>query len=186
MFEVTIVVPTRNSDTTIRACLNSALAQTIPAEVIVVDRWSTDETAAISRSLGVRVISAGPERSAQRNRGALCTSGRWFLFVDSDMVLADDVVESCLRACKSTSASAAVVPEFATGTGYLARCRSLEKKLYLGDDDIEAARFFERVAFMGLGGFDEAIRGGGEDWDLPARLRDRGGKVVRAQYFSYA
>lgn len=178
---VTVVVPTRNSVATIATCLRSIREQTVPVETIVVDNHSTDGTVVEARAWGCQIIVAGPERSRQRNIGAKAASCEWVLFLDSDMRLEPEVVDSCLRACNRDDAEAAVVPELATGTGFFARCRALEKECYLGDPDIEAARFFRKETFGELGGYDESITAGGEDWDLPARLIQRGGRITRGE-----
>lgn len=52
-----VIVPARNESEAIEACLNSILAQQYPVdsyEIIVVDDFSTDDTAAIVRSLSLK------------------------------------------------------------------------------------------------------------------------------------
>ena len=46
----------------------------------------------------------------------------------------------------------------------------LEKLCYVGDDLIEAARFFRKSSFDAIGGYDVDLEAG-EDWDLNQRLR---------------
>jgi GT2 family glycosyltransferase len=46
---------------------------------------------------------------------------------------------------------------------------------------MEAARFFPRTVFDRVGGFDEEIVAGPEDWDLHARVRALGGTVGHTQ-----
>src|ERR1700730_2322876 len=59
---VSVIVPARNEETCLGACLESLVAQTgVPFEIIVVDDHSTDRTREIAQSFpGVRVIEAGP------------------------------------------------------------------------------------------------------------------------------
>ena len=89
MTTVSFVVPTCNSARTIAACVLSLRTQTYPdVEIVVVDNESTDDTAERAPSAGAdRVITAGPERCAQRNRGARDSPGEIVVFIDSDMVM---------------------------------------------------------------------------------------------------
>lgn len=178
---VSVIVPTRNSSRTLEACLASVRAQTHEdVELVVVDNHSTDGTVDIARKLARRTLVAGPERSAQRNAGARASAGEYLLFVDSDMMLSPRVAEEVVLAFqRDSSVQTLVVPERSVGQGFWARCRALEKELYLGDSDVEAARAFRRTAFEEAGGYDERIHGGGEDWDLPERIAAAGGRIGR-------
>jgi glycosyltransferase involved in cell wall biosynthesis len=174
----TIVVPTRNSARTLEACLASIARQSYEdLEVIVVDNSSSDATQKIAREHDCAVLTAGPERSTQRNLGASMASGAYLLFVDSDMVLEPGVVLECVTAARA-GADAVIVPEVSFGDGFWAECKRLERSCYVGDDDIEAARFYTRDLFVRLSGFDELLRAG-EDWDLSQRARDAGARIAR-------
>ena len=90
---VSIIVPTRNSERYLSACLCSIREQDYPnVELLVVDRDSTDCTVEIALTYGATVLNAGPERSAQVNAGALAAQGIFLFRVDSDFVLAQTVV----------------------------------------------------------------------------------------------
>ncbi len=167
---VSVIVTTRNSERTLDACLASIRSQLYrPIQLIVVDHESTDKTVQIAREYSQMVDSHGPERSAQRNRGAHLAHGDYLLFIDSDMKLSPGVVTECIAAISTNGAPAVVIPEISFGEGFLAKCRSLERSCYLGDDTIEGARFFTRNAFVMVGGFDETLTGP-EDWDLSIRV----------------
>ena len=57
-------------------------------EVIVADNGSTDDTAAIARGAGARVVKVQPRVIASvRNGGAAAARGEWLAFVDADMQL---------------------------------------------------------------------------------------------------
>jgi FkbM family methyltransferase len=175
---VSIVVPTRNSARTLDACLASILQQSYRnLETIVVDNSSSDATRQIASEHGSLLLTAGPERSTQRNHGARAATGSFLLFVDSDMALQPTVVEDCVAAARS-GAEAVIVPEASFGEGFWARCKRLERSCYVGDDEIEAARFFTRDLFFRLGEFDEELRGP-EDWDLSRRAASSGASIAR-------
>lgn len=176
---VSVVVTTRNSSDTLSDCLASIRRQTYDdIELVVVDNQSGDETKEIAGRFADIVLNAGPERSAQRNRGVAASSGEYVLIIDSDMILLPNVVAQCVALARSEDAVAIVIPEQSIGEGFLARAKALERSCYLGDASIEAPRFFTRQAFDRYGGYDETLTGP-EDWDLPARMRarERGGRV---------
>jgi len=179
MPSVSVIVPTKNSTATLGACLRSIRAQTHPAiELIVVDNHSTDGTMTIARGFTDRVYTYGPERSSQRNFGAAQASGDHLLFIDSDMVLAPDVVRQCVEKCANDPGTVAVViPEESFGIGFWAQCKRLERSFYVDVNWMEAARFFRREVFVRAGGYDESMVSG-EDWDLSQRI-ERTGALAR-------
>ena len=93
---VSIIVPARNEEACLAACLESLVAQTgIAHEIIVVDDDSTDRTAEIARSFpGVELIPAGslPDNWTGKNNAmsagakAANTKTKWLLFTDADTV----------------------------------------------------------------------------------------------------
>ena len=174
--KVTAIVPTRNSERTLGRCLESLVAQTTPCEIVVVDNFSTDATQRVASRPGVHLLVAGNERSAQRNVGARAAAGEFLLFVDADMMAAPSLVDRCLAA--SERAGAVIVPQIAAGVGWLAKSRALEKRCYDADETHEAARFFRRDVFEGIGGYDESLHAG-EDWDVAIRLQADGAIVTR-------
>lgn len=176
---VSIIVPTHNSERFLENCLASIKAQTYaPIELIVVDRDSTDATPQIARKYTPHVYNHGPERSAQRNFGVAKAKGDYVAIIDSDMELTPQVIAACIgKITNDPDAKGVIIPEESFGIGFWARCKALERSYYIGNDTIEAARFFARSTYISLGGYDEALIAG-EDWDLSARLRQLG-PIVR-------
>ena len=167
---VSVIVTTRNSAQTLDACLSSIRRQTYPSvELIVVDNASSDATPEIAARYADHVANLGPERSAQRNHGASVARGNYLLFIDSDMVLGEEVVADGVSRLTATGMPAAIIPERSIGVGFWTRCRILERSCYNGDDLVEAARLYRRDAFAEAGGFDLDLTGP-EDWDLSRRV----------------
>jgi glycosyltransferase involved in cell wall biosynthesis len=177
---VTVIVPTRNSASTLAPCLASIKHQDYPAiELIVVDNSSTDSTVTIARHYTPLVCTYGPERSAQRNFGAALATGKYILMVDSDMELDPHVVSACLAEVNNRpGCQAVIIPEESFGEGYWAECKRLERSFYHGIDWVEAARFFDTSLYRTLGGYTESMVSG-EDWDLSQRagLQTKIGRV---------
>lgn len=100
LLELTVIVPARNEEASIGACLESLISQSEEIfqlgrawELIVVDDHSTDGTAEIARSFpGVTVIEAEKLQPGWTGKAnAVCTAarkarGKWLLFTDADTI----------------------------------------------------------------------------------------------------
>lgn len=86
---VSVVVPARNEEAMIEACLKSILAQEPkPLEVILVDNGSTDRTSEIGKSLGVKVIyQSKPGLHIARQTGLEAATGDVVAATDADCVV---------------------------------------------------------------------------------------------------
>ncbi len=142
---VSVIVTTRNNHGTLDACL-------------------------ASKRYTKLVYNKGPERSAQRNYAYAKSKGEYILIIDSDMELGPNVVAACVFVATSDSSiGGVIIPEESFGEGFWAQCKRLERSFYVGQDAIEAARFFTRDVFEQVGGYSEEMTGG-EDWDLSRRV----------------
>lgn len=91
---VQVIVPARNEQDCLGACLESLVRQQgIDFKILVVDDRSTDRTRAIAQSFtGVRVISASDAQSGATGKcnalicGAVDATAEWLLFTDADTV----------------------------------------------------------------------------------------------------
>ena len=179
---VSVVIPTFNSEQFLERCLKSVKAQSYTnIEIIVVDNYSKDGTREIAEGCEVRVVLCRAGRSKAKNVGASYTKGEFLLFVDSDMELTPNVVVECVAKVES-GFDAVIIPEFSVGEGFWAMCRALEKACYVGDDLIEASRFFGKRVFEDVGGYDPQLEAG-EDWDLNQRIMKRGFRIGRVSMF---
>jgi glycosyltransferase involved in cell wall biosynthesis len=86
--EISVVIPTYNRARYVTRAIDSVLAQSLaPAEIIIVDDGSTDETERRLRAYGARLRYLRQENagvSAARNAGIAAARGRWVAFLDSD------------------------------------------------------------------------------------------------------
>lgn len=181
---VSVIITTKNSAVTLKKLLVSIAKQTYKQkEIIVVDNQSADGTKQIAHLFTHKVYDKGPERSAQRNFGASKALGKYLLFLDSDMVLTENVLKECLEKFKESKdeLGGVVMPEKSFGQGIWARAKVLERKINMGEPYFESARFISRDIFLKFKGFDEEITGP-EDWDLPQRIAKKY-KTERIQSF---
>lgn len=81
--KLSAILITKNAGHTLRRCLESVRWAD---EIIVVDSGSLDDTAAICRDLGVRLIVADdwPGFGPQKNRALDLAAGEWVLSIDAD------------------------------------------------------------------------------------------------------
>ena len=180
---VSIIVTTKNSERTFDKCLESIKNQSYKnIELIVVDNNSTDRTKEIAHKYTDAVFNLGPERSPQRNFAARQAKGEYLLINDSDIYFNHDSVKECVALIERDKCDAIILPEQSIGTGFWAKVKAFERSFYVGNDYIEAARFFKKDKFLAVGGYDENLYAG-EDWDLTIRLRRAGGKISRANIF---
>src|SRR5580692_9498959 len=99
---VSVIVPARNEEACLGACLQSLVSHSdaVPLEIIVVDDHSTDRTRAIASSFSsqqvrgndVRVIEAAPLPAGWTGKnnavttGSKAARGEWLLFTDADTI----------------------------------------------------------------------------------------------------
>jgi len=99
--DVSVIIPTYNRANLIGDTLDAILGQTNPpAEIIVVDDGSTDDTAGVvGRYAGAvryhRIENSGP--GAARNTGVSLARGSWIAFCDSDDLWLPTKLERQLR-----------------------------------------------------------------------------------------
>lgn len=83
-----VIIPAYNSETTLARAVDSVLAQSYPAqEIIVIDDGSPDGTADVAARYGdkLRYMRQDNEGvSSARNHGAQAASGDWLAFLDAD------------------------------------------------------------------------------------------------------
>lgn len=126
MNKITGSIITLNEKDNIQACIESV--QQVCNEVIVIDSDSTDDTVAISESLGAQVfiqhyLGDGP----QKHHGVQFATNDWILSIDADERLDQDAV-------------AAINSLSLDHTGYDAF--SFKRKNYVGKRWIKAAGFY--------------------------------------------
>ncbi len=144
-------------------------------EVIVVDGGSEDDTAAIARSMGARVLDGSPPKASQMNLGASEAAGEALLFLHADTRLPDRFDARILECLHKPDVVAGAFelridsPEPGLRLiERLANFRSRRMGMPYGDQGI----FISAGAFRRIGGFpDIPIM---EDFELMRRLKKKG------------
>jgi glycosyltransferase involved in cell wall biosynthesis len=197
---IAVVIPAYNRERLVASALESVLAQTrAPAEIIVVDDGSTDDTAAVAQSFGANVLrQSNAGVSAARNAGVRIAGSPWIAFLDSDDLWAANKLEvqwEALEACPETGMVFSDFSYFDDATGETMGKTKLLREAHYADvvrQRIGSASFscepnsFGRALVQGLftsvetmivrrdlllslGIFDTDLRCA-EDWELFLRL----------------
>ncbi|WP_167712134.1 glycosyltransferase [Thermococcus sp. GR4] len=180
---VSVIIPTYNSEKTIKKCIEAVKNQTYPnIEVIVVDGGSTDRTVEIAKSLGTKVIISDiPNRSRQINIGVMNSLGKYIYRLDSDIIISPRLIAECVQKCEKEGCDAVSTywgPD--PSISFWAKVRKLEKDCYKYDPLRNAANFYKKEVFLEIGGYDENLVAG-EDYDIQNRLLKKGYKHCFAE-----
>ena len=90
MIKISIIIPVKNGETTIGACLKGIFEQTLikQTEVIIIDSGSTDRTLEIVKNYTVRLYQIPPEKFGHgktRNYGASLAKGEFVVMTVQDV-----------------------------------------------------------------------------------------------------
>lgn len=175
--DLTVIVPVRNADLLLEACLDSVVASN-PKEIIVVDGNSTDQTLDIAARYPVRVLSDdGRGLPVARMLGAQTATTRYVALVDADVVLPPGSLEALLGEFVAEDYVALQAGlESVGGPGYWGEALATHhrwgrSRWWFG----LVATIFERDRLLETG-FDEQFISG-EDIELRWRLQQGGAKI---------
>jgi glycosyltransferase involved in cell wall biosynthesis len=178
---VTIAIPCYKQAEYLPDAIESAIAQTVECEVIVVNDGSPDNTKQIAENYGVKVISqVNKGLASARNTAIMNMTGDIFLPLDADDILMPNCVEKILDAFKAMEADV-VAPSMKTfGT-------SNETAILMTNPTLEDFKLANRIgyfsaikkeALLECGGYSPRMDKGWEDYHLWIDLLSRGKKIV--------
>ena len=190
--KVSIVIPVRDEEHSIRELLDSLLAQTRPPdEIVITDGGSVDATPQIiddyiRKGAPVRLIRAGAALPGRgRNLGAAQASNEWLAFTDAGIRLANNWLEALITKAEADDsidvvygswqpvtntffkqcAAIAYVPPPSSHNGIITRPRFI------------ASTLFRREAWQKVKGFPEDLRSA-EDLIFMDRVENAGYRFV--------
>src|SRR5256885_1535146 len=113
---ISVIIPARNEESVIAACVRSVAAQPEVLEIVVVNDQSTDRTAEIVRGLTSEIprlrlleTSELPAGWVGKNNavwlGAQNAKGKWLLFLDADAILAEGATAKAFKLAEENSAA---------------------------------------------------------------------------------
>jgi GT2 family glycosyltransferase len=187
--KASVVVAAYNAEATLGGCLDSLRNLNYPDyETIVVDDGSTDSTANIAESSGVRALRIEHRGlAAARNAGIDAATGDIVAFIDADARADSDWLYHLVATLANRRAEAAGGPNFAPPAASalaaaIAAAPGAPREVPAGDDvlaqlcgcNIAAAK----AALGRVGGFDTMFTAAGDDVDLSWRLREVGATLA--------
>jgi glycosyltransferase involved in cell wall biosynthesis len=175
-----VVITTRNRKEELRAAIRSALAQTVPVEVLVIDDGSDDGTADLVRREFPAVRLVREERArgyiARRNQAAGLASAPVLVSIDDDAIFSSpSVVGQTLRDFDHPRVGAVGIPFVNVRQGRVVQQRAPgDEAVYVTDSYIGTAHALRRELFVQLGGYREHLVHQGEEGDFCLRLLQAG------------
>ncbi len=178
---MSVVVTVRNEGKSISDLLESLIRQDVEKEVIIVDAFSTDDTAEIVRSYAythpfIRLFSKSGKRGEGRNFGITMSSGDIVAFIDGDCVASDHWLEELLRSIENADAVAGRTVY--AGEGPFSGLERIE--LYRRGMDVtypSCNLAYRKSVLTDIGSFDPWFITA-EDIDLNIRAVDRGYSLI--------
>lgn len=185
---ISVIVPCYNQAEYMDECLTSVLAQTYSNwECIIVNDGSPDNTEEIAlqwTSKDPRFKYLKKENgglSSARNAGIEIAKGEWILPLDSDDKIGDRYMELAEKEFENVNLVYANSTFFGTINNPWNIKYSSYKNLLL-HNSIYCSAFFKKSDWQSIGGYDENLREGREDWEFYIRLLNENSKVKVLDY----
>jgi glycosyltransferase involved in cell wall biosynthesis len=195
MKTLSIVMPLYNAGADLPRVLQpllAAISEGTALELLVVDDGSTDGGPELCRQLGAHVMSSGGKclgPAEARNIGVAQAQGDLLLFVDSDVILHNEVPARVCELLSNDEGWVAMFGSYDDRPPYrslVSQYVNLRHHWVHQHGEREATTFWSgcgavaRQAYLDVGGFNPARfpRPMVEDIDLGYRLREQGGRIL--------
>lgn len=185
--KVTCIIPCYEQVQYLSEAIESALAQTEPCEVIVINDGSPDNTLEVAgnyENKGVKIINQSNRGLASaRNTGIMNATGEWIMPLDADDVLDPRCVGELLFTAEQTGADvvAPSIREFGISSGVTILDPDITiEKMRLGNH-LGYFSMIRKSVLLETGGYSSKMVHGWEDYHLWFDLLTRGKKIVTIQ-----
>lgn len=184
MNKVSIIIPSYGQAKYLGEAIESAVAQTVPSEVIVVDDGSTDGSLELAKSFGDKIkliqqVNKG--LASARNTGVMNATGDMIFPLDADDVMMVTCVEKLLRLATLHPEADVFAPSFQT-IGLVMEHVTLMQSPTIDDfrtgNRIGYFSMIRKAALLEVGGYSPKMVEGYEDLHLWYNLLTRGKKIV--------
>lgn len=174
---VSVIVPVRNAAAHLGAALASVQAQRpAPADLVVIDGGSTDDSVAIARAHGARILfQEGRGLASARNQAIRNCLQPWIAFCDGDDRWAEGALEARMQALSAQPEARVVIGRVVREqlAGTEATAAQLEQVGRAVPGFTPGAMVAHRTTFDRIGWFDESLAiGTDSDWFI--RLQESG------------
>ena len=190
---ISIIVPMRNSEKTIKTCLDSILnSEFKDYEIVIADGGSTDNSVKIVKEFKVKnlrlIESKDNEAAAGRNNGTKVARGDILFFVDSDVVIKKNTLTIVNESFKDKNVVVVcgIYDKTSLNKNFFPMFDTLWKHYEWVNSESENCDFFptarsaiRKSVFQDVGGFNEALPGtiALEDLEFGWRLMRKGYKM---------
>ena len=185
--KVSIIIPCWNQAHWLSDAIESALNQTIKCEVIVVNDGSPDNTSEVARKYPVKLVEKeNGGLSSARNAGIREATGEYILPLDADDKILPDFIEKCLEADDDIVSTAQ--QEFGDSNRlWNTQPEHPFHEMFKIANQINCCALYKKEMWEDLGGYDENMKLGYEDWDFWYRATKNGYTitVLREPLFLY-
>ncbi len=185
--KVSIIIPCHNYERWVGAAIESALAQTVPCEIIVVDDCSTDSSRAVASQYPVNLLPNSRNLGVAETRGAgiRAAIGEYIVCLDADDTIRPDFVEKHLAAFRSRADAIAYAPinlideKGISRNQVMFRADAVSALQAVGRNQIPSCCMFRKSFWERAGGYEKRYTPA-EDAHLWLKIFSLGGQAQRA------